>query len=612
MLDLSSLKLVIWDLDDTFWKGTLSEGGVIPIPENNDLLISLSEHGVINTICSKNDFSCAIKKLEALGVAQWFVFNSIDWTPKGTRIGKILKRIGLRPENCLFIDDNPFNLAEASSSMPELHVATPSILPEIRAYFDSVPANDLKFTRLNHYRVLEKRRLAEDSATDNTSFLFDAGITVRIGEDCLAHKERIQELILRTNQLNFTKWRCSERDLEDLLVDKRSRCGYVCVSDKYGDYGLSGFFALNQGRLVHFLFSCRILGLGVEQYVYQYLGYPTLIVNGDVSSQVNDGPAPKWINSTYDAKTQKKEASSKKVIFKGNCELKQMSWYLDTTGVKEEFAYVNDRGQNIEFAIHSVNYLSFPFLSQSQKDLILNECSFADTNMFDSEMYSPDVALVLLSTMPEANLGVYQHKTSKIKIAFGEALFPLTDPKNWDGYIRGELFTSGNVFTQEWLNRFSNEWVSLGALSPDEIEDNAHTLLKQISPMAKVCYILGSETPFLGNKQPNYEGRHLLHAEINRRMRSLAERENRVFLIDVNDYIRGQRDFTNNINHFQRRIYYEMALKANAIIAECTGAPVSEKGRFYLWSRILADLLERSGFFSSRLYNITRRVLMKR
>ena len=198
------------------------------------------------------------------------------------------------------------------------------------------------------------------------------------------------------------------------------------------------------------------------------------------------------------------------------------------------------------------------------------------------------------------------------QIAFGEALFPLTDPKNWDGYIRGELFTSGNVFTQEWLNRFSNEWVSLGALSPDEIEDNAHTLLKQISPMAKVCYILGSETPFLGNKQPNYEGRHLLHAEINRRMRSLAERENRVFLIDVNDYIRGQRDFTNNINHFQRRIYYEMALKANAIIAECTGAPVSEKGRFYLWSRILADLLERSGFFSSRLYNITRRVLMKR
>ena len=31
--DITKTKLIIWDLDDTFWKGTLSEGGVEFLPE---------------------------------------------------------------------------------------------------------------------------------------------------------------------------------------------------------------------------------------------------------------------------------------------------------------------------------------------------------------------------------------------------------------------------------------------------------------------------------------------------------------------------------------------------------------------------------------------------
>lgn len=605
------MKLVIWDLDDTFWKGTLSEGGVVSIPENEQLLVSLSEHGIINAICSKNDATLARDTLKKHGVDHWFVFNSIDWTPKGKRVGIILNRIGLRAENCLFVDDNPFNLAEASSAIPGLQVATPDILPDIQAMLESVPANDKSLTRLNQYRILEKRKVAEDSAEDNTAFLYDAGVTVRLGFDCTLHKDRIYELIHRTNQLNFTKRRSSVKELDDLLSDKRAQCGYVNVSDRFGDYGISGFYAVKDGCLLHFLFSCRILGLGVEQYVYHYLGHPVLAVQTPVSSRVNDGPAPGWINITKEEMSLNTKSIPSKVIFKGNCELKQMSWYLDTSGVNEEFAYVNDRGQNIEFTIHSVNYLSLPFLSQSQKDLILRECLFADAGMFESEMYSSDVSLILLSTMPEANLGVYRQKESGIKIAFGEWRFPLTAVENWEGYIDGHLFTSGNVFTREWLMRFSAEWEYLGPLSPEEIEANAKELLKRIAPTAKVCYILGSETPFLRNTQPNYEGRHLVHTEINQRFRSLASKEKRVFLIDVNDYIRNQRDFTDNINHFQRRVYYEMARKANDIIAECSGVPLINKGRFYLWRSALIDKIERTGIFRSRLYAHIRPWLKK-
>ena len=37
-MNFSNIKIIIWDLDDTFWKGTLSEGGITPIAENIKLV----------------------------------------------------------------------------------------------------------------------------------------------------------------------------------------------------------------------------------------------------------------------------------------------------------------------------------------------------------------------------------------------------------------------------------------------------------------------------------------------------------------------------------------------------------------------------------------------
>ena len=57
MIDFSRIKLVIWDLDDTFWQGILSEGEINPIHENCILVKELSRRGIVNSICSKNDFA---------------------------------------------------------------------------------------------------------------------------------------------------------------------------------------------------------------------------------------------------------------------------------------------------------------------------------------------------------------------------------------------------------------------------------------------------------------------------------------------------------------------------------------------------------------------------
>ena len=54
LLDL--VKLVIWDMDETFWQGTISEGPIVFVEENIRAVKKLTDCGIVNAICSKNDF----------------------------------------------------------------------------------------------------------------------------------------------------------------------------------------------------------------------------------------------------------------------------------------------------------------------------------------------------------------------------------------------------------------------------------------------------------------------------------------------------------------------------------------------------------------------------
>jgi hypothetical protein len=53
----AKIKLIIWDLDETFWHGTFTEGGITYRRENHDLVIALARRGVVSSICSNNDAS---------------------------------------------------------------------------------------------------------------------------------------------------------------------------------------------------------------------------------------------------------------------------------------------------------------------------------------------------------------------------------------------------------------------------------------------------------------------------------------------------------------------------------------------------------------------------
>ena len=296
MFDISKIKLIIWDLDDTFWNGTLSEGPVYAIESNIQLVKDLTDRGIINTICSKNDYKQTEEKLKKLGVDEFFVFKSVDWTSKGQRISQLIKDMGLRAANCLFIDDNVVNLNEALFYSKNLMVAEPSEIVQLQDYCNKTNPTDSQHNRLNQYKLLEKKQKAKAELGDNLKFLYASNTKVEIHTDCKTVADRIFELVHRTNQLNFTKNRCSREELEALFDDTDTNCGYVTVRDNYGDYGIVGFYAIKDNKCIHFLFSCRTIGQGVEQWVYSTLGCPELTIVGEVVNGVASIEPPKWIN----------------------------------------------------------------------------------------------------------------------------------------------------------------------------------------------------------------------------------------------------------------------------------------------------------------------------
>ena len=126
-----TVKLVVWDLDETFWKGTLSEGGVELIEDNAAVVRELNRRGIVSSICSKNDYAAARQRLETAGLWDEFVFPRIGWMPKGQAIAQLIDDIQLLPPNVLFIDDRVGNLREAEFFAAGLQTAGPEIIPRL-------------------------------------------------------------------------------------------------------------------------------------------------------------------------------------------------------------------------------------------------------------------------------------------------------------------------------------------------------------------------------------------------------------------------------------------------------------------------------------------------
>jgi hypothetical protein len=245
------------------------------------------------------------------------------------QIKQLIKDANLRDANVLFVDDNHFNLEEAKFHCPSIKTAMPDILENLLDLEQLKGKDDREHSRLKQYRVLEKKLEAKQEFSDDMAFLKAANIRVEIKD--IDNIDRVIEMVKRTNQLNFTKKTLDAAQLDALLRNNNYENRAVWVSDNYGDYGLAGVYSYDksQHRLEHFLFSCRILNLGVEQWIYAGLKFPEIEVVQPVSAELNKTDKPDWINHNgahNPANSKTSEPSNlKRVLLFGYCDLLPIS-----------------------------------------------------------------------------------------------------------------------------------------------------------------------------------------------------------------------------------------------------------------------------------------------
>lgn len=569
IIKLQDIKLIIWDLDDCFWKGTISEEEVEIVSRNEKFIKSLNDHGIVNSICSKNDYNTVKKYLQKNNLWDEFVFSSVDWTPKGYRIKQIIDNMNLRDANVLFIDDNISNLNEAKAKNPKLYICLPTLIPELIEQLNELPLEKNKRKRLNQYRVLQNKVQESANFDSNIDFLRQSEITIKIQNECSGQFDRIYELIHRTNQLNYTKIRSTQDQIREILASNAYENGLIEARDKYGDYGIIGFYCKlrDTNELLHFCFSCRTLGMGIEQYIYEILGFPKINVVGPIAMDltyehidyisINNKDILKTGNDTI-----KSFDTNLNVLFKGPCDLEQLFAYLcKTPNMITEFIYQSDKIGSVQQYNHSWNIINII------EDVDYSQEMLVEEEMKQTKIFNQNLDIIFFSIIPDAGLGVYENKQNGVHIVFGDYINDLTDEGIWDDIISGKRYNAGYTFNREFLSKFKKKYKYCGLISPEQLYINLDQIINHISKDTDIYFLSGVELDYYENKYPAYVDRHIIHKQFNKVLQKLKNKHSNVHIFDINEYVNNQTCFTNCINHWNRNTYFAIAEGMKELLA---------------------------------------------
>lgn len=538
---MNQVKLVIWDLDETFWKGTLSEGPVEIIPKNVEMVRTLVQRGIMCSISSKNDLEPAKAELERAGIWDYFIFPVINWNPKGENIKDIISRCQLRAVNVLFIDDNASNRNEAEFYNPGLMTMDAVDLPKLLEDEGLQGKDDSKLSRLKQYKILEQKEVFKTSCSDNTDFLMKSNIRIEYLRDIKANSVRIAELIARSNQLNFTKIRIDESEVLALADNSNYECAAIHVVDNFGDYGICGFYALDkeQKKLEHFLFSCRILNLGVENFIYQQLGCPALDIVPQVSETIDPSRKIDWIQvvtaDELERAIEKKDVSGKRkrVLLMGGCDLDQLVQYIDASQyeVVTDFNYVNKLGVPVHR--DSLCYIkAADSLNEEDKKIVLS-LPFNDENLFDYNLNKGKYDVLIYSVLVNYTQVLYRHKKKGFIVSYG----------GYDDITKKEIERG---FSKETLAQFAKEYECIGQLTPEDYYKDLTYLLEKVK--LPIIFLNGAEVDIEILEEVGATKRH---KEMNVVLdKFVAEHTDRCQLLDIRKLVYQRDDCTNCIRHY--------------------------------------------------------------
>jgi FkbH-like protein len=273
------IKLVIWDLDNTVWNGTLMEGDDVDLRKGiKKVLEALDQRGILHSIASKNEHDVAWRKLQDLGVEEYFLYPQINWSSKAANIESIIKSINIGQDAVAFVDDDPFEREEVRQALPQLLVLNATDAHELAERREFIPPfiTEDSARRRQMYRADIDRKVAEETFVgSNEAFLGSLQMKLWISPAQEDDLQRAEELTLRTNQLNSTGYTFSYDELNQLRRSPHHLLLIAGLEDKFGTYGKIGLALVQKTsaawtiRLL--LMSCRVVSRGVGTIVLNHI-----------------------------------------------------------------------------------------------------------------------------------------------------------------------------------------------------------------------------------------------------------------------------------------------------------------------------------------------------
>ena len=273
------VKCVVWDLDNTLWRGTLLEDGDVQLAEGlREVLAELDGRGILHSVASKNDHDLAWARLEELGVAEYFLAPRIGWGAKSASVREIADELDFALGTVAFVDDQPAERAEVSHALPEVRCWPAEQALSLVDLPDFTPTSITVDSRRRRqmYRAGLRRAAARTEFTGlDEQFLRTLELCMTIERAGAEALTRLEELTLRTSQMNATGVHYPDHVLRGLLTSPGHEVLVVTMSDRFGDHGAVGIVLLEKlARAWHLKLlatSCRVVTWGAGSTVLSWL-----------------------------------------------------------------------------------------------------------------------------------------------------------------------------------------------------------------------------------------------------------------------------------------------------------------------------------------------------
>ncbi|QDQ11406.1 HAD-IIIC family phosphatase [Streptomyces spectabilis] len=273
------VKCLVWDLDNTLWQGTLVEDGHVEVDDTlRKVVTELDARGVLQAVSSRNDHDEAWAKLEELGLAEYFVLPHIGWGPKSDSVRSIAERLNFSLKTIAFIDDLPTERAEVAYHLPEVRcypAEQAGQLLGLPEFSPPVVTVDARRRREMYQAGFQRDLQREEYQGADEEFLRSLDLVMRIGKARDEEITRVEELTLRTSQMNATGVHYSDAALRSLLTDEDHEVLVVSMADRFGPHGAVGVMLIEKTpgawRIKLLATSCRVVSFGAGAVLLRWL-----------------------------------------------------------------------------------------------------------------------------------------------------------------------------------------------------------------------------------------------------------------------------------------------------------------------------------------------------